>query len=88
MEAVVPIDGFHMRSTLNTRRKRYHKPQFDLTCFVLHGAVDDYSTWYNSHNDQKKNKAMTVTTFFDYPLETYSLPLTVGTDKKGESTLI
>ena len=44
MEAVVPIDGFHMRSTLNTRRKRYHKPQFDLTCFVLHGAVDDYST--------------------------------------------
>ena len=31
---------------------------------------------------------MTVTTFFDYPLETYSLPLTVGTDKKGESALI
>ena len=30
---------------------------------------------------------MTVTTFFEYPLETYSLALTVRTDKKGESTL-
>ena len=28
---------------------------------------------------------MTATTFFDYPLETHSLPSTVGTDKKGES---
>ena len=29
---------------------------------------------------------MTATTFFDYPLETYSLPSIVRTDEKGEST--
>ena len=31
---------------------------------------------------------MTATTLFDYPLETYILPSTVKTDKKGEITLI
>ena len=31
---------------------------------------------------------MTATTLFDYSLETYSLPSTVRTDKKGEITLI
>ena len=31
---------------------------------------------------------MTATTLFDYPLEMYSLPLTIRTDKKGEITLI
>ena len=29
---------------------------------------------------------MAATTLFDYPLEMYSLPSTVRTDKKGEST--
>ena len=31
---------------------------------------------------------MTATTLFDYPLEMYSLPSTIRTDKKGEITLI
>ena len=55
---------------------------------MLHGAVDDYFRLMKFLQWSANNKAMTATTLFEYPLETYSLPSTVRTDKKGESTLI
>ena len=55
---------------------------------MLHGAVDDYFRLMKFLQWSVNNKAMTATTLFEYPLETYSLPSTVRTDKKGESTLI
>ena len=56
--------------------------------FVLNGAVDDYFRLIKFLQWSANNKAMTATTLFDYPLETYSLLSTVRTDKKEESTLI
>ena len=55
---------------------------------MLHGAVDDYFRLIKFLRWSTNDKAMTATTLFDYPLETYSLPSTVKTDKKGESALI
>ena len=56
--------------------------------FVLNGAVDDYFRLIKFLQWSENNKAMTATTLFNYPLETYSLLSTVRTDKKEESTLI
>ena len=56
--------------------------------FVLNGAVDDYFRLIKFLQWSANNKAMTATTLFDYPLETYCLLSTVRTDKKEESTLI
>ena len=55
---------------------------------MLHGAVDGYLRLIKFLQWSVNNKAMAATTLFDYPLETYSLPSTVRTDKKGEITLI
>ena len=55
---------------------------------MLHGAVDDCFCLIKFLQWSVNNKAMTATTLFAYPLETYSLPSTVRTDKKGEITLI
>ena len=55
---------------------------------MLHGALDDYFRLIKFLQWSVNNKAMTATTLFDHPLETYSLPSTVRTDKKGEITLI
>ena len=55
---------------------------------MLHGALDDYFRLIKFLQWSVNNKAMTATTLFDYPLETYSLPSTVRTAKKGEITLI
>ena len=55
---------------------------------MLNGAVDDYFRLIKFLQWSANNKAMTATTLFDYPLETYSLLSTVRTDKKEESTLI
>ena len=59
-----------------------------LKGFVLHGAIDDYFRLTKFLQWSVNNKAMTATTLFAYPLETYILPSTVRTDKKGEITLI
>ena len=56
--------------------------------FVLNRAIDDYFRLIKFLQWSQNNKAMTATTLFDYPLETYSLLSTVRTDKKEESTLI
>ena len=55
---------------------------------MLHGAVDDYFRLIKFLRWSANDKAMTATTLFDCPLETYSLPSTLRTDKKRESTLI
>ena len=55
---------------------------------MLNGAVDDYFRLIKFLQWSENNKAMTATTLFNYPLETYSLLSTVRTDKKEESTLI
>ena len=55
---------------------------------MLNGAVDDYFRLIKFLQWSANNKAMTATTLFDYPLETYCLLSTVRTDKKEESTLI
>ena len=55
---------------------------------MLHGAVDDYFHLIKFLQWSANNKPMTATTLLDYPLEKYSLPSTVRTDKKGERTLI
>ena len=55
---------------------------------MLHGAVDDYFCLIKFLQWSVNKKTMTATTLFDYPLETYSLPSTVRTAKKGEITLI
>ena len=55
---------------------------------MFHGAVDDYFRFIKFLQWSTNNKAMTATTLFDYPLETYCLLSTVRTDKKEESTLI
>ena len=55
---------------------------------MLHGAVDDYFGLIKFLQWFTNNKALTSTTLFDYPLETYSLCWTVRTDKKEESILI
>ena len=55
---------------------------------MLHGGVDDYSRLITFLQCSTNNKAMAATTLCDYPLETYSLPLTVRANKGGESTLI
>ena len=60
----------------------------ELKGFVLQGAVDNYFPLMKFLQWSANNEAMTTTTLFDYPLETYRLPSTVRTDKKGESTLI
>ena len=55
---------------------------------MLHRVVDDYFHLIKFLQWSANNKGITATTLFDYPLETYSLPSTVKTDKKGESALI
>ena len=55
---------------------------------MIHGAVDDYFRLITFVQWSANNKAMTASTLFEYPLETYDLLSTVRTDKKGESTLI
>ena len=55
---------------------------------MLHGALDDYFRLIKFLQWSANNKAVTATTLSDHPLETYSLPSTVRTDKKGEITLI
>ena len=55
---------------------------------MLQGAVGDYFRLIKFLQWSASNAAMTATTLFDYPLDTYSLPPTERTDKKRESTLI
>ena len=59
-----------------------------MKVFVLHGAIDDYSYLITFLQCSTNNKAMAATTLFDYLSETYSLSLTIRTNKGGESTLI
>ena len=60
----------------------------DLKSSVFQGAVDDYFRLIKFLQWSASNKAMTATSLFDYPWDTHSLPSTVRTDKKRESTFI
>ena len=80
------FNGLHMRWTLSTSWKRYN-----IIIWFKGFCASRGSRWLLPLDKVDKkwsanNKAMTATTFFDYPLETYSLPSIVRTDEKGEST--
>ena len=55
---------------------------------MLHGAVYHFFHLIKFVQWSVNKKTIAATTLFDYPLETYSLPSTARTNKKGEITLI